>query len=268
VTVTVVVPTRNSARALEACLVSIRDQTYDDVELVVVDNVSSDGTDAIARRFADAVLTVGPERSAQRNVGARHGRGSHLLFVDSDMVLERDVVAQCVQLTSAGADAVVIPERSFGRGFWARCKALERSCYVGDASIEAARFFSRSLFDSVGGYDESLTAAEDWDLHERVRRSAAAIARTRAYIDHDEGHLRLRNLLTKKFHYGTTIHAYRVKHPELARSQLRLARPAFLRHRRSLVRQPATALGMVVMKVAEVGAGAAGLVAGRVLDRP
>jgi glycosyltransferase involved in cell wall biosynthesis len=265
--VTIVVPTRNSARTLAACLASVRRQTHDAIELVVVDNASTDATQEVARRLGDAVLVAGPERSAQRNAGARFGRGSHLLFVDSDMVLEPEVVAECVELAASGADAVIIPERSIGHGFWARCKALERSCYVGDTSIEAARFFSRRTFDAVGGYDEELTGPEDWDLHERVRQLGAAIARTNAFIDHDEGQLRLGTQLAKKFHYGTTLDAYRRKHPELARAQLRLARPAFLRHGRSLARQPVTAVGMVVMKLAEVGAGAVGLLVGRVLRR-
>jgi GT2 family glycosyltransferase len=180
------------------------------------------------------------------------------------MVLEPDVIADCVELTATGAGAVVVPERSFGHGFWARCKALERSCYVGDPTIEAARFFSRAVFEQVGGYDETLNAGEDWDLHERVRRTGAAIARTRAYIDHDEGDLRLRDLLAKKFRYGTTIGEYLRKHPDLARTQLRLARPAFARHGRRLARQPLTAFGMLVMKAGEAGAGAAGLLAARV----
>ena len=68
--VSVVVPTRNAARTLDACLRSIRSQTYGRVELVVVDNHSLDATPEIARRYVDAFETSGPERSAQRNRGA------------------------------------------------------------------------------------------------------------------------------------------------------------------------------------------------------
>jgi arabinofuranan 3-O-arabinosyltransferase len=160
-----------------------------------------------------------------------------------------------------GAGAVVIPEESFGEGFWARCKGLERSCYVGDAKIEAARFFTRDLFEQLGGYDEELVGGEDWDLHERARRAGAMIGRTTSFIRHDEGRLELRALLAKKFRYGKTLGRYARKHPGLARSQLQPVRPAFLRHRRRLLHDPTAAVGMVVMKLAEAGAGLAGLVA-------
>jgi glycosyltransferase involved in cell wall biosynthesis len=260
----VVVPTRNSARTLEACLRSIRDQTHAAIELVVVDNHSTDATRAIAEPLADAVLVAGPERTAQRNVGAAAATGGALLFVDSDMVLTPHVVAECVEALMRGADAVVIPEQSFGEGFWARCKALERSCYVGDDSVEAARFFSRAMFERVGGYDEELVAAEDWDLHARVAHAGATTARISPLIWHDEGRLRVAQLLAKKFHYGKTLGRYMRKHPALARRQLRLVRPAFLRHRSTLVRDPVAAAGMIVMKVSEAAAGAAGLCLARI----
>ncbi len=95
-----------------------------------------------------------------------------MLIIDSDMVLDKNVVAQCVALVARGdVIAAVIPERSEGQGFWAACKALERSCYVGDDTIEAARFFTRDAVRSRhGGYDEDMILTEDRDLPARIGR--------------------------------------------------------------------------------------------------
>lgn len=256
--VSVIVPTRNSARTIAACVTSIAGQTYDDVETIVVDNGSSDGTRDVARRAGCAVFEIGPERSAQRNHGARHANGAYLLFIDSDMVLEPGVVAECVAAARDGATAAIIPEVSFGEGFWARCKALERSCYVGDDDIEAARFYERELFERLGGYDEVLDALEDWDLARRAAGAGARVARVPSVIRHDEGRLQLRALLRKKFGYGGSFLAYRRKHSGSAGAEFRLLRPAFLRKRSALARDPLTALGMFAMKALEFAAGAAG----------
>src|ERR1022692_5165255 len=93
--VSVIVPTKNSAVTLEACLKSIKEQIYYPIELIVVDNHSSDATREIARQFTDKVFVKGPERSAQRNYGAASASGRYLLMVDSDMELDRKVVKAC-----------------------------------------------------------------------------------------------------------------------------------------------------------------------------
>jgi arabinofuranan 3-O-arabinosyltransferase len=263
--VSVVVPTRNSAQTLEACLASVRSQTHQEVELIVVDNHSTDMTRDIADRFADIVLVAGPERSAQRNRGAARAGGEFLLFCDSDMVLGPEVVAACMDAVT-DADAVVIPEATSGVGFLAACKALERSCYVGDETIEAARFFRRDAFQRLGGYDERLTGPEDWDLPARMLECGATIARADALIVHDEGRLSLRELLRSKYYYGRSFAPYVARHPQLARRQIRLIRPAFVRHWRRLMRRPVLSLGMIAMKTAELVAGGTGYLRGRLLD--
>jgi glycosyltransferase involved in cell wall biosynthesis len=258
VLVSVIVPTRNSARTLEACLASIVGQSHPEVEAIVVDNASTDGTRDLAERFECAVLEIGPERSAQRNHGARHAGGAYLLFIDSDMVLEPEVVADCVSTARSGAGAAIVPEVSFGDGFWAECKRLERSCYVGDDDIEAARFYERELFERLGGFDEELNGPEDWDLSRRAASAGASIARVPSVIRHDEGRLELVPLLRKKFRYGKSYPAYRRKHRGAASGQSRLVRPAFIRQRRALAREPLVAAGMLAMKTLEYAAGAAG----------
>jgi glycosyltransferase involved in cell wall biosynthesis len=261
--VSVIVPTRNSAAFLPACLQSIARQTYPHIELIVVDNHSTDATPSIARQFTSHVYTHGPERSAQRNFGAQQATGEFLAMIDSDMELAPDVIASCVQAaqTAPTPSAIIIPEESFGEGFWAKCKQLERSFYVGVPGIEAARFFLLSTFLFVGGYDESLVSGEDWDLHTRLARTGR-IARTQQFIRHNEGRLRLFRTLQKKYYYARHARAYLAKQPTnqtltasagpLQRYKLFFADPGHL------FQKPLVGVGMLFMKTSEFGAGALG----------
>jgi FkbM family methyltransferase len=207
--VTVVVPTKNAARTLAACLQSLRAQTYP-CHIVVVDNNSTDSTLEIAEQMADLVLHWGPERSAQRNYGARSSPAGVVGFIDADMVLEQTVVEEAVAALSNGAGSVIVPERTVGSGFWTEVRAFERSFYVGSDAIEAARFFRWDIFDRTGGFDEDLTGPEDWDLSESAR-SLAPVARTSAMILHDEGTIRYLDACRKKTYYAEGLRRYVAK---------------------------------------------------------
>ena len=263
-----VVPTRNSSRTVAACLASVRAQTYSDVELVVVDNHSTDATRALAERFADRVIVEGPERSNQRNLGASASTGEFLLFVDSDMVLSTRVVEEVVDafVTSPHMRALVIPERSVGEGFWARCRALEKELYVGDPNVEAARAFRRSAFVEVGGFDERLVGVEDWDVAERVAKAPENLGRVAASIVHDEGRLRLRQDLGKKVYYGRTAYIYAREHPN--RIAGRILRMSFLRGWRLLARKPVLTAGLMALRTLETGAVLAGAASSVLGNKP
>jgi glycosyltransferase involved in cell wall biosynthesis len=239
------------------------------VELIVVDNYSDDETGAIAARHADRFVERGPERSAQRNRGVAIASGEYVLILDADMELTPGTIAECVSTAmQSGATAVVVPERTVGTGFVASCRALERRCYEGDPTIEAARFFARDAFQRAGGYDETLTGPEDWDLPARMRNSGEIIGRAdNAMVNHHEGDLRLGDHLRKKYYYGQSFGTYVRRHPELARRQLAPIRPALLRNWRQLVAEPVVGIGVVALKVAEFGAGGLGL-ASTVVTRP
>jgi len=257
--VSVIVPTKNSESTISKCLRSIREQTYPNIEIIVVDNYSSDRTREIAQK-SGKVLLKGPERSSQRNFGAQAAVGDYLFFIDSDMELMPTVVENCVKTTVYGhANAVVVPEISIGNGFWSKCKALERSCYVGDDTIEAARFFCKDVFFGVGCFDEEITGQEDWDLHVRISKAGYKIGRITSFIQHDEGRLSLRKTMIKKRNYGKTLKLYTKKNPKEASAQLTLIRPAFIRHWKKLAKDPVHASGMLFMKVCEFSASWIGL---------
>ena len=74
--VSVVVTTKNEEKNIGKLLSSIRNQTHKDIEIIVVDNNSTDETVKIAREFTKTVYEKGPERSAQRISGSERQRGN------------------------------------------------------------------------------------------------------------------------------------------------------------------------------------------------
>jgi glycosyltransferase involved in cell wall biosynthesis len=263
--VSIIVPTYNSSSTIRDCLDSIKKQTYDNVELIIVDNNSKDNTKDIAKEFTDRVFNQGPERSAQRNLGVKEASGEYVLIIDSDMNLSPQVVEQCVNefQKDASIKGLVIPEESFGEGFWAQCKKLERSFYVGVPWMEAARAFSRVTYLSLGGYDESMVSGEDWDLSQRVEKEGR-LGRINAYISHNEGKLSLIKTLKKKYYYAKKFKDYTSKNKEtsnvgnqtgvISRYKLFFSKPG------KLFRNPITGIGMLTMKTLEFGFGAFGLI--------
>jgi glycosyltransferase involved in cell wall biosynthesis len=262
--VSVVVPTRDSVRTIAACLASVRAQTWPAVELIVVDNGSSDGTGAVAERLADLVIRAGPERSGQRNAGIARATGAWVLWVDADMELAPEVVQRSVEVArKTSATAVFVPEVTVGPGYWTRCRALERRCYAGEPLIEAPRLVRTAYLRRVGGFDERVTGAEDAALRHRMLADGVGLAWADAGILHDEGRLSLRAVLRKRFYYGRTIPAYRRANPGAVRGQAGATLRAMWRHRGLLAADPLHAAGVLALRACEVGAWLAGAAAGR-----
>ncbi len=207
--VSVIITTKNEEKHIENCSKSVKKQTYpsDEIQLIVVDNNSSDKTVKMAKEYADKVFNIGPERSAQRNFGAEKAQGKYLLFLDADMVLSHNVITECVEKCEAeGFVALYIPERVVGGGFWTKVRDFERSFYNATC-IDAFRFVLRESFLKLGGFDRSLTGPEDWDLDRRLKESGK-VGIISAPLYHNEGGFSIGRYLKKKCYYFTGEEVY------------------------------------------------------------
>ena len=221
---------------------------------------------AVVQGFAEKGVAVQYLREntsmAQGRVsGAAHATGDILLHLDSDMQLETGLVQECAEKIADGYDALVIPEESFGVGFWARCKWLEKKCYDGNDHIESLRCMRREVYEVVGGHNPKLIFSEDKDLDLRVRAAGYRVGRAKAQLLHNEGHLRLMETLKKKLFYADTADAFATLHPEAFAWQRNPVNRyvIFAKHHRYFFMYPATYIGMVFMKTAEYAAAAAGM---------
>ena len=259
--VSVVVPTRNAARTIGACLGAVRSQTHPAIELIVVDNWSDDGTWELALPLADRALRQGPERGEQRNRGIAEACGEWVLWLDADMELAPATVERALEAArAAGAVVVFLPETTVGSGFWTRCRSLERHCYHGEPRIEAPRLVRRRWLSDAGGF-ASPVGTEDADLRNRLLARGASLAWADTLVAHDEGRIGLRQAGRKRFYYGRSIPAYVRDNPGAAGGQMAATLGALWRHRGLLAADPAHAAGLVVLRAWEVAAYLAGALA-------
>ena len=221
----VVITTRNEEANIANCIHAF-DAVRAEVEIVVVDNASSDATKKIAADLGATVLDKGPERSAQRNLGWRTATTEWVIVLDADMILPeetiREVLESCASLTS-GEDAASplaywIPEVRTGSGIRVKARNFERSFYDGTC-IDALRLFHKSVLEKTGGYDENLIAGpEDWELDIRVLATGAKCAVLKNHLIHNEKQLTLKRMLEKKAYYTKSMATYQAKwknHPAL-----------------------------------------------------
>ena len=209
--VSVIVTTKNEEKNIGACLESILHQSMLHLEMIVVDNFSEDKTTTIAQELGAKVFQLGPERSAQRNYGAKKAHGKYILYLDADMRLSPEVVEECVNHCEADIEVsgIYIPEIIVGEGFWIKVRRFERSFYDGTV-IDAVRFIPRTTFQQVEGFDLLLTGPEDWDFDKKIRRLGKTIV-AKANLEHDEGNFDFRNYLAKKSYYSKGFDLYTEK---------------------------------------------------------
>lgn len=268
--VSIIITTKNEALVIDRLLQSIKDQTYAPIETIVVDNKSTDDTKVIAKKYTKHVYDFGPERSAQRNFGAQRSKGSYLFFLDADMELTPDVVSECISRMEKHKKlgGISVPEESVATTFWEKVKGYERSFYVEEMSeaTDAARFFRKKVFEKLGGYDQSITGPEDWDLPERMVKAGYKTEKIGKFIYHYERVPNPFKLAQKKYYYALTSHRYLKKHniSLFSEKTIYFLRPVFYKKWRKLLSHPILTTAMFFMFFVEQFGGGLGFLVGKI----
>ncbi len=182
-TVSVVIPCYNHARFLGEAIESALDQTCREVEIVVVDDGSTDDTASVAARYPGVVYVRQENQglAAARNTGVRSSRGAFLVFLDADDRLLPNAIDAGLECFARHPDAAFVsgdhrrialdgtpiatPEVPRVQGD--HYLALLRGNYIG---MHATVMYRREAVEQAGGFDPTLPACEDYDLYLRIAR--------------------------------------------------------------------------------------------------
>jgi glycosyltransferase involved in cell wall biosynthesis len=188
-TVDVVIPVRDGARFLPACLDSVLAQTFPPRRILVVDDGSTDDTPAVVRGYASRAPEIQPIRTAPtgvshaRNVGIRASAADCIAFIDSDDVWTPDKLARQMAILDGSPDVGFVncgyfiidadgtPREAAGHAPSRRGDVfrdlIDGYQVAGSASAVVAR---RALLLDVGGFDETLAHSEDLDVWLKLAR--------------------------------------------------------------------------------------------------
>lgn len=167
--ISIIIPAFNAARTIGKCLESIEEQTYKDVEVIVVDDASTDETYAVVdsvQRHMQYVRCVRQRANLGaptcRNIGFRASRGEYVMFCDADIVVEPTALEQLQDALRNHPDASYAYS-SFRFG-WKKFTSyhfdvtrLRAMPYIHTTSLIRREHFP--------GFDESLKRFQDWDLY-------------------------------------------------------------------------------------------------------
>jgi len=197
--ITIIVPVRDEEAYLARCLESISasDVPQEQMEVLVIDGGSVDGSRAIvqqlARRFPNIIPLENPQQtpSAAMNVGIRHARGKYIIRMDAHSAFPPDYVRLCVEeLERTGAENVGFPSEACASNSSAvaRTTAMWGQHLLGvgpsafrlgwsDRDVDTVPFgaFRRSLFEQIGLYREDLVRHQDFELNARIRAAGGRV---------------------------------------------------------------------------------------------
>jgi glycosyltransferase involved in cell wall biosynthesis len=175
--VTVVIPTRNEIDFLPRLIHCLEKQTFSKLAIVVVDDHSTDNT----RQFCQANginLIDGGHPGRARNLGAELASTNYVLFLDADVLIQDDFIETVIEYADdLGADLIsfeFIPSEKhlliellfkLAMYYFRIAELLGFSHGIG-----GALFVKKEVHDSVNGFDESITVAEDLDYTNRISK--------------------------------------------------------------------------------------------------
>ncbi len=183
----IIIPAYNYGHYVAETVESAVAQSYPNVEVIVVDDGSTDDTDEVCKRFGDRIRYHHKENaglSAARNTGIKLATGEFLVFLDADDVLHPKMVETCMKEFESGENelAVVACRRMLIDENGARMEQSSNLKQVdGDVTMRdlllknritvAGALVRAAVFDVCGGFDEMLTSSEDRDMWIRIASS-------------------------------------------------------------------------------------------------
>lgn len=210
--VSVTVPTYNSESTLEQCLNSVKQQTYKEIEIIIIDSYSKDKTLEIAKKFKARIVMCKGKLLEARITGAEASKGKYVLLLDSDQILEKTAIERAVKKMKE-YDTLWFWERAYNRKKWIPSlydadRLLVQTYWDPDEDIVLPRFFKKDILikahKKIPPEHINICAAQDhiitWHEVKHITKKNGMVENAVEHMEPDS----LKALFKKQWRWGKT----------------------------------------------------------------
>lgn len=203
--VTIAFKNRELIRSLVASIRSFLNQTLPPDELIVVG--TKDDLSGLNKYFSKdefktiRVIFSTVDKNEARNIGIDAVLSEYVMFVDHDMVADKELIEDCLAL-SGKYDAIIIPERGAGGNFWENCKRLEKKLIAYDIYTVTPRFYRASLFKEEPPFDSRFGLLDEWGFNHKLIKKKTSLGYSSKFITVKETDFSLIYEIKNKFKRG------------------------------------------------------------------
>ncbi|MDE2222748.1 MAG: glycosyltransferase family 2 protein [Candidatus Omnitrophica bacterium] len=197
VMISVIIPTHNSSQHIEETIRSILAQDFSDIEIIVVDDGSTDDTRTLIERFGGQVKYFYQQNQGSafaRNSGLDHAQGKYIFFMDADDLLAKEILGLCIKSLEANKSYKVVygKRSSFIVGETINTTKFDRTALgsgnifpliVKGLTLTPGQFMiAREAIDEIGEFKGEMEAAEDWEFLLRLSCSYEFLFINRLFV--------------------------------------------------------------------------------------
>ncbi len=214
--VSIIVPVYNGGVGLQMCLQAIRDSSFTDFELIVVDNGSTDHSVQTSQAYTKKVLHCpGPSGpGAARNVGVKEALGEILVFIDADVVIKKETIRGLIEAFRRHPNVAAVfgsyDDEPYAQNFLSQYKNLLHHFVHQEGNPDATTFWGgcgairKEIFEKVGGFDQvkyPKPSIEDIELGYRLKQAGYYILLDKTVLSTHLKEWRLGSLLRAEIFY-------------------------------------------------------------------
>ena len=184
--VSVIIPCHNSEKHIELCLDSVLKQSYKNIEIICVENNSTDDTlvklNAYSQKYSDKIVVLPETRqgaSLARNMGLEKAKGEWVQFLDADdILLPNKIITQIELLTSNGADLIVgnyIKQENENKEKISQIKDVWDGLIKGRLGFTSSNLWKKNALEKVGGWDDIKSSQEAHLMFKFLKQNAKVL---------------------------------------------------------------------------------------------